>query len=146
MLQAKAVLIQWSLRSIPTGDGQSTVQVGDSRAAVYHADSHGIAQIFKRQHHRHGQVGVAAVGAEVGNGVVRQLTDDLPHAVEIVADAGKQAVAGGVILDDCLPDRGLLFVIHSSKSFRIFQVGGAALTAHGCRQASHRTSPPVRRR
>ena len=54
MLQAEAVFIQWGLRSIPTGDGQSTVQVGDSRAAVYDTNPHGVTQILKRQHHRHG--------------------------------------------------------------------------------------------
>ena len=54
MLQAKAVLIQWGLRSIPAGDGQSAVQVGDARAAVYDTNSHSVTQILKRQHHRHG--------------------------------------------------------------------------------------------
>ena len=54
MLQAKAVFIQRGLHSIPTSDGQGTVQVGDARAAVYHTDSHSVTQILKRQHHRHG--------------------------------------------------------------------------------------------
>lgn len=112
MLQSKAVLVQWRLRAVPTCDSQGATEVSNTRAAVCHSDLHGITKIFQRQHYPHGQLGIAAVGAEVGDRVVHQLTDDLRHAVEVVADAGEQAVAGGVVADDLLRNGGLVFDFH----------------------------------
>ena len=116
MLQSKAVLVQRRLRAIPTCDGQCTAEVSNARAAVCHGDLHRIAQIFQRQHYRHGQFGIVFVGTEVGDRVVHQLADDLRHAVEVVADAGEQAVAGGIVADDLLRDRCLVFDFHRCSS------------------------------
>ena len=116
MLQSKAVLVQRRLRAIPTCDGQCTAEVCNARAAVCHSDLHGITKIFQRQHYPHGQLGIAAVGAEVGDRVVHQLTDDLCHAVEIVPDTGEQAVAGRIIADDFLRDGRLVFDFHRCNS------------------------------
>ena len=116
MLQSKAVLVQRRLRAIPTCDGQCTAEVCNARAAVRHGDLHRIAQVFQRQHYRHGQFRIVFVGVEVGNRVVHQLTDDLGHAVEVVPDSGKQAITGRVVADDLLRNGSLVFDFHRCNS------------------------------
>ena len=121
MLQSKAVLVQRRLRAVPTCDSQGATEVSNARAAVCHGDLHRIAQVFQRQHYPHGQFRTVFVGVEVGDRVVHQLTDDLRHAVEIVTDAGEQAVTGGIVADDLLRDRCFGFDFHrcSSSYYRL---------------------------
>jgi len=112
VLESEAVLVQRRLRAVPTSNGQCTAEGGNARAAVCHGDLHRIAQIFQRQHYRHGQFGIVFVGAEVGDRIVHQLADDLRHTVEIVPDTGEQTVTGGVVADDLLRNRRFVFDFH----------------------------------
>ena len=106
------MLVQRRLRPVPAGDGQRTVQIGDARAAVHHADFHCIAQIFEGHHNRHGEVGVVAVGTEIGNRIVRQLADSLRRAVEIVTDTREKSIPSGVVMDNLFRNGVVVPVFH----------------------------------
>ena len=112
VFQPEAMLVQRRLRPVPTGDGQRTVQIGDARAAVHHADLHRIAQILEGHHNRHGEVGVVAVGTEIGNRIVCQLADSLRRAVEIVTDTREKSIPGGIVMDNLFRNGVVVPVFH----------------------------------